>query len=388
MKRLLIATCALLGVAAAQNPANSVGLSPVHKWPMIKYKGCMDYTKIHSQEEFYQCEDKYLDGLIAQWKGQVKPGARLILSGNAQFLHGRGIARYSTETLIAFVREVAKSGAGRIDINPSTITWVKPIPESIAKYDAAIAEIRRLGMQISFNPTTFPGFDPPAKYADWQKISAKMFAELARRYKPEVFSVMHEPWSMDHRLGAHVTPEQWRGFIADSVRIVKEQSPSTKCVASFLPHEVDVLEAALKVKSLDGIGLDIYQEYDDFKTFDRMIKMAHDAGKFAYIAETGRPMITFRSGSLDFDPVASVADPQLGKLDPKWMQAMCLYAASRGLEAMTEFWTATFFSYSSPNGDPLTPQFNANVEKAMLAGEHTVAFTAFQELSKKYQAKR
>jgi hypothetical protein len=277
-----------------------------------------------------------------------------------------------------------EAGAGRIDINPSPKVWTKPVPESIAKYDAAIAEMRRLGIQVAFNPTTFPNFDPPAKYADWQQVSAKMYAELARRYKPDVFSVMHEPWSMDHRLGEHVTPQQWREYIETSVRIVKKESSGTKCVASFLPHEVDVLQEALKVKALDGIGLDIYQEYDDFQTFDRMIRMAKDAGKFAYIAETGRPMITFRSGSLDFDAIASVADPELGKLDGKWMQALALYAASRGLVALTEFWTSTFFSYSSQGPDPTTPQFATEVEKAMLRGAHTDTFEAFRALAAKY----
>lgn len=392
MKNLLIAVCAIAGVAVAQQPAQQAqpkgrfaATGPVHKWPMVKYQRCLDYNNIHTKDEFFACENSYLDGLIAQWKDQVKPGTKLVLSGQAQFLHGLGIARYSNETLIAYVRQMHEAHAGRIDMNPSPKAWLEPLPDTIAKYDVAIAEIKRLGMQIAFNPTTFPNFDPPAKYADWQQQSAKMYAEMARRYKPDVFSVMHEPWSMNLRLHEHVTPQQWRENVEANVRIVKRESPKSKCVASFLPNELDVLEEVLKVKELDGIGLDIYHEYDDFATFDKMIRMAHDAGKFAYVAETGRTMITFRMNTMDYDAVDSIADAQLGKLDPKWMEMMCLYAATRGLTAVTEFWTSPFFSYGDGSSmDPTTPQYAAAVEKAMLQGVHTPAFDAFKALAIKY----
>jgi hypothetical protein len=385
-RRLLIAWGALVA-AAAQQPGKMPGAEQALQWPLVKYINCLDRTKIHSKEEYYTCEDKYLDGLIAKWEKPAKSGRKLIFSANAQVLHALGIGNQTEERLATFVKAMKESGAGRVDMNPSPLAWLKPIPDTIAKYDFAIKEIRKAGMQISFNPTTFPGFDPRVKYDGWRDEALKMYAELARRYKPDVFSVMHEPWSMDHRLGEHVTPQQWHGFIGETCGVVKKESPNTLCVSSYLPMEMDVLEQALTVPALDGIGLDIYQEYDDFQTFDKMIQMAKAAGKFAYIAETGRTMITFRNGVIDFDAVASVPDPLLAKLDPKWMKAMTYYAMSRGMPALVEFWTATFFAYLEGEENPQTRAFNQAVEKGMMSGARTPTFTAFQALAKQYGRK-
>jgi len=386
MKRLLIATWALLWAAVAQQPRNPAGSAPVHKWPLVQYKGCLDYTRIHTREEYFKCQSAYIDGLIAKWQDQARPDHKLIFSGNETraFLHAGSIAREPLETLILYIDAMHEAGAGRIDINPSPSVWTKPAPESIAKYDAAIAHIRKLGMQLSFNPTTFPGLDPSVNYAEWRRVAPRIYAELARRYKPDVFSVMHEPWSMDHRLGEHVTPQQWREFVDSTVRVVKKESPNTKCVASFLPHEVDVLQEVLKAPALDGIGLDIYHEFDDFQTFDRMIGMARDAGKFAYLAETWRTMVTFRDGTLDFDPLATAPDTQLEQLDGKWIKALTLYAVSRRLEAITVFWTSSLFAYNDGSAAGTTREFAAAAERALRCGARTPTFAAYKALAAEY----
>jgi len=82
VKRLLTATLILWGAAAAQQPQKKMpayGLA--HKWPMVTYTGCLDYTRIHTKEQYLQCEEPYLDGLIAKWQGQAKPGGKTIVSG-------------------------------------------------------------------------------------------------------------------------------------------------------------------------------------------------------------------------------------------------------------------------------------------------------------------
>jgi hypothetical protein len=383
---VLILAFAVAGVAAAQQGRTSraTGLPPIHSYPWIKYKGCFDYNKIHSKEEFYRCEDAYIDSLIANWGKQVKPGQKLIFMGQAiPFLHGAVIGRFPVETLIKYLDAMQEAGSTVVDINPSPQVWLKPIPESIAKYDAALARARKLGMQISFNPTTFPGWDPLVDYNGYFKEAMIFYAELARRYKPDIFSVMHEPISMDHRLGGHVTPKQWAEFTAATCSLVKRESPDTKCVTSYLPCDIEVLEEVVKVPVLDGIGLDIYQEFDDFQTFDKMIAMAKANGKFAYIAETWRPMIIFRDGVLDNDPAASVPDLLLSKLDGKWFKAMTYYALTRGLEAMNVWWTSGFFAYDgSPSGT--SPEFGAAGEKALLRGERTATFSAFKALAAQF----
>ena len=298
--------------------------------------------------------------------------------------HAASIAREPVETLILYIDAMHEAGAGRIDINPSPSVWTKPVPEAIAKYDAAIAHARKLGMQVSFNPTTFPGLDPKVNYAEWRRLAPQMYAELARRYKPDIFSVMHEPWSMDRRLGEHVRPQQWLEFVNATVRAVKEQSPNTRCVASFLPHEVDVLQEVVKSPVLDGIGLDIYHEFDDFQTFDKMIAMAKEAGKFVYLAETYRTLVTFRDGTEDFDPLNTPPDEQLKTLDAKWIKALTLYAVTRKLEAITLFWTSSLFSYN--NGAPASTamEFAVTAEKALQHGGRTTTFEAYRAMAAKY----
>lgn len=386
LNMIVIVSLGFWGVAAAQQVRGMRAPEMAHKWPLVKYKGCLDYTKIHTREEYFQCESTYIDSLIAKWQDQAKPGQKLIFSGNETraFLHAASIGREPVDTLIEYVDAMHEAGAGRININPSPSVWTKPVPESIAKYDAAIAHARKLGMQISFNPTTFPGLDPRVNYAEWRRVAPRMYADLARRYKPDVFSVMHEPWSMDRRLGEHVTPEQWREFVDSTVREVKRESPNTKCVASFLPYETDVLEAVLKVPALDGIGLDVYHEFDDFKSFDTMIGMAREAGKFAYLAETFRTLVTFRNGTEDFDPLTTAPDAQMKDLDAKWLKALTLYAVTRRLEAITMFWTTCLFSYTDWSPASTTSQFVTASERALDRGARTATFESYKALAAKY----
>lgn len=378
--RLLLIAAVLAGIAAGQ------GRRPDFRdWPFVTYTGCLDPAKIHTIEAYYQCEDAYSDRIIKQFQAKTKPGSRLIFSCNFEFSHGLAVRGFSIESMKVWVDTMHDLGVERVDMNPTPGVWLKHDQASIAKYDQVIAYIHGKGMQISFNPTTFPG-EGVRGFDQWKKVATDMYAELARRYHPEIFSVMHEPFTFQFRIGTAPTPAQWRDFVETTIAVVKKESPETKCVTSFQIHEMDVLEELLKIPSLDGIGLDIYHQFDDFKTSDKMAKVANDAGKFAYIAESWRPMIKMHEGKPWWGDDFGVADPYLGKLDGKWMKAMTLYALSRHMPAVTFFWTFPLFTYDAENPDPVTNSkgYYPHAEKALLSGERTATYQALKSLIAEY----
>jgi hypothetical protein len=380
VRLLFIVIAGLLGVAIAQQPQ---GQKPPFKWPFVIYQGCMDGARIHTVEAYYQCQDAYLDRLIAEFEPQTKPGPQLIFSCNFQFAHGRTISKISLETMKAWVDIMHDLGMERVDINPTPTVWIQHDRDSIAKYDNILAYIHQKGMQIAFNPTTFAG-EGVNSYEDWKRVACEMYAELARRYHPEIFSVMHEPFTFVWRIGKAPSPAEWRDFTEATVHVIKKESPETKCVTSFLPHEMEVFQTLLKVPSLDGIGFNIFHQYDDFKTFDKMIQMTKNAGKFAYMAETQRTTVALIDGKPEYGDDYGVGNSYLGQMDGKWMKAMTLYALSRRLDGMTIFWSFPLFTYDDEHPNAVNAQYYLNSEKAMLRGQRTAAYAAFRSLIAKY----
>jgi hypothetical protein len=67
---------------------------------------------------------------------------------------------------------------------------------------------------------------------------------------------------------------------------------------------------------------------------------------------------------------------------------MTLYAASLGLEAITPFWTQTFFAYVPEDWSGLDPRYNRRVVEAVLRGERTPTYRSFEALIRELGAPR
>ena len=64
----------------------------------------------------------------------------------------------------------------------------------------------------------------------------------------------------------------------------------------------------------------------------------------------------------------------------KWLETIALYASTWGLEAVTPFWTQTFFKYVKKDGDALDPNYNQQVIEAINKGKRTKTFEAFKTI--------
>ncbi len=80
-------------------------------------------------------------------------------------------------------------------------------------------------------------------------------------------------------------------------------------------------------------------------------------------------------------------DQAFQPLDAKWLEAMATYASGWGLEAVTPFWTQTFFLYLPEDAGGLDWSYNSKVVEALAAGKRTDTFRAYQGLARRYGAR-
>ena len=207
---------------------------------------------------------------------------------NLFFAHEAWIKGVPADVLVKAVDAFKEAGVDRVDINPGQYPWTDGDAAVIAKYDAAVGRIRKLGLKLSLNPFYSATYHPVASFAEWQKRALALYADLAARYKPDNFVVLHEPGTMAARMGQDVTVAEWTGFVRALSLKVKEKSPGTRVGAGGLASDQTAIEAFIKMAAVEFITLDIYATAD-LPVCNAIIQKANAAGKPVYIGETWRP---------------------------------------------------------------------------------------------------
>ena len=343
-----------------------------------------------------------LDSLRAEL--QDKPLHPLLFSVNLFYAHGGVVKRFPAEVLLKCVDAFHEAGARRVDINLAIDPWRNGDAETIKKYDAVVARIRELGMTLAINPEVNHRHDPSETFDTWKAAALKVYPEIAHRYRPEMFAVIHEPTTMTSRLMPRIVPretkdyvqavteaigpQKWAEFAAAAVGRIKAASPKTRCAAGVLYYERPFLREFLTIKRLDAISLDIYG-LSRLRTYDQMIEAARRAGKTVYIEESWRetytdPMwakfknITPRPGG----------DAVFELIDSKWLETIAQYASARGLEAVTACGVTcmqTLFYYSTDgHGGNLDPVYMRHVVEAVNGGQRTKTFETLKRLTARY----
>jgi hypothetical protein len=324
-----------------------------------------------------------LDSFIARWS--PKAGPRLVFSGNLFFAHGAYISQFSTDTLTGYVDALRDAGATRIDLNPTPAAWVNNREDVIRKYDAIVNRARAAEMEVVFNPAFVQG-EGVRGFDQLRDAARQMYGEIARRYRPDVFTVIHEPGTMGTRLGVRVSPNEWAAFAKEMAIVVKTASPTTRCSAGVLHNEGEYLDAFLKVPELEMIGFDIYALAAVESHFVRMIESARTAGKSPYIEETWHPAVEVSNGQVRVSPGGGIGRKGFEDLDGKWLRAMTVFASAMQLEAITPFWTPTFFAYGDTPAEEsgVKLEFLRNAEHALQRGERTSTSRTYQELAAQF----
>jgi hypothetical protein len=220
---------------------------------------CAKEVKTFTQQQYLILMDKALDAIIEKCRKQ--PQHRLIFSANLFFAHEVCIKNMPLETLKKYVDALKEAGVHRIDINMGLFPWLDNHQETIQKYDALIDHIHHAKLQLAINPQYSVMYHKFGKFDDWKTAALKVYPEIAQRYQPDIFVVVHEPTVMNGRMGINVSLKKWRDFTQQAAIAVKEVSPGSRCGAGILvvlQSEWKYFDEFLALEELDIITFDIY----------------------------------------------------------------------------------------------------------------------------------
>src|SRR5580658_2938156 len=333
---------------------------------------------------------------IAAFQATLPPPThKIVFSGNLSEAQGGIIKSRPLTVLLQIVEGIKAAGGQRVDLNPG----VESIndPTVTAMYDAIVAHIRELGMQLAINPTVLNGeLGASPTFQDLQTAATTTFPALAARYHPDNFVIVHEPTTMDCRLGGTTpTVAQWDGFIRAIAPLIKSASPHTRVGAGdfYNPAENPYFVDFVTIPILDFLTMDIYDD-DKFQELDLWIELAHNAvdpthpnGKGIYVEETWIPKFlpmgippggACNPGGTDaYTPVGD-CDVAFASIAVSWIQAMTNWASVAGLEAITVYTTEAFFAYGTSGSDkPSESSYVSTVLSAVQNGQLTTAGQAF-----------
>lgn len=345
---------------------------------------CAQEVRAFTQRQYLILMDKALDEIIKKCRKQ--PQKKLNFSANLFFAHEVCIKNMPLETLKKYVDALKEAGVHRIDINMGLFPWLDNHQETIKKYDALIHHIRQAKLQLAINPQYSTMYHQFRKFDDWKTAALKVYPDIAQRYQPEIFIVVHEPTVMNDRMGVNVPPKEWQDFTQQAAIAVKKVSPGSRCGAGIvvaLQPEWRYFDVFLALEELDIITFDIYA-IKGLDAANKMIVQAKRQGKGVYIEETWRPAYYVphegKADTLDSISAKGIGNVAFQALDTKWLEAMALYAGTWGLEAVTPFWTQTFFKYVKEDGNALDPNYNREVIEAINKGKRTKTFEAFKKI--------
>ncbi len=360
-----------------------------------------------------------IDALTAQVGQASHP---IVFSANLVFANGAVIAGAPQDVLLNYVDGLKAAGAQRIDLNPGVTSINNPAVRNL--YDAVVRHIRELGLQLSLNPTAVVGeLGRGPTFQDFANMAMQTYPQMAARYQPDNFVVVHEPTTMQARLGGIQTSAQdWRDFIVAVAPLIKAASPRTRLGAGgfqngnaqlaslsamenayfqdFATNIPACAAAAAGAGCLDFMSMDIYNT-DTLTTipstcpgcssYTDWAKLAQSNGKGAYIAETWRPSYLpdplpndalspqgFLTKSLDDLSIMGAASPDFADLDASWLQAMAKFASANGMEALTVFTTQVFIAFGTAGHDKISDlTYNRSV-KAILGSQQAQITSAGQ----------
>ena len=349
----------------------------------------------HAVEGVTMSPDEWIHEMTAILKNlnkKLKPTARTKLTFRANlFFASEGAIRHvPLETLKKKVDAFKLAGVSGIDVNVGLFPWLENHALTVGKCDDLFAYIRDQGLTLTLNPIYTPVHHKVIDFNDFRVKAEKVWVEIARRYKPEILVVCHEPTTQATRMGFAVNPAEWAEFVRDMAGKIRAVSPATRLGAGLWPTEYEYFKEFIKIPELTYISFDIYGlRY--LKGVNRMIKEAKQAGKIVYVEETWRPpYFTGEITNIDTLMAESIGSSRFQEIDRLWLEFITLYASTLQLECVTPFWTQAFFKYVDvhPGDNALDPRYKLEVISAINNRERTRTYTRFRELIRAHGEKK
>jgi uncharacterized protein (TIGR03437 family) len=319
----------------------------------------------------------------------LTPAKPIMMGSNLILAQGTIIGSVDQKYLLDYVDGLKAAGVQRIDIDPGYTSLSDPAV--MAKYDAVVQHIRQLGLVLVINPEYNASQQPVTSFQQFQAAAVKGAAQIAARYQPDNFVIVHEPDTMAVRMGFSTTVQDWDGFIRAVAPLVRQSSPRTRlgagCFYGFTETastlENTYFEDFATIPDLDFLTMDIYVD-DSFSQFQQWAQLAYANGKAAYIEETWTPpyyangLPTDWTVGIDETSTVGPANSDFASLDNSWLHALALFAAANGMEAVTPEATPTFFHYGTAGADRISePAYDIAAIGAIAQGQLTPTGQAY-----------
>jgi uncharacterized protein (TIGR03437 family) len=351
-------------------------------------------TSLTTEQQFINT----VNAAIATESAALGPVAHpLVFSGSLVYANGATITGTRLSVLLDYVDGLKAAGAQRIDINPGVTSIYDP--NATALYDAVVRHIRELGLQLALNPEIVAGdFAAGATFADFQAAALTTYPQLAARYQPDNFVIVHEPTTMAARLGVQTAVSDWDNFIQTVAPLIKSASPQTRIGAGGFFGEDTFYRDFLGITSLDFMTMSIYDDAH-FAEYVQWAQEAHAAadathpnGKAVYIGQTWAPYYlpsplpaNWQVQTLDNVALVGSCNSDFTGMDTNWLQLMAQFASANGMEALTASNTQAFFQFGTANADrPADAAYSASVQAAIQQGQLTATGQSYMANSKQW----
>jgi uncharacterized protein (TIGR03437 family) len=309
------------------------------------------------------------------------PGKPIIMGANLEYAHGLAIPTTDLASLLGYADGLKAAGAQRIEFNPGYLSLQDPAV--MAKYDALVQHIRQLGLMLAINVEYIQTQQPVTNFQQFQDAAVGGAAQIAARYQPDNFVIVHEPDTMAARMGIPTTVADWDAFIRAVAPLVRQSSPHTRLgagcyygpstpqTATDVQQENAYFNDFATIPDLDFLTMDIYND-DTFSQYQQWAQLAQASGKGVYIEETWIPHYLANGIPSDWEAVGldniSTVGPtsaDFASLFGPWIHAMALFASANGMESVTPFTTPAFFQYGTTGAD--APEENAYARQVVSA---------------------
>jgi uncharacterized protein (TIGR03437 family) len=385
-----------VGVSAPSQVTNQVALTGTGLVP----QSASDVTKIaslSSEQQFINATNT----AISTESGSLGPATHpLVFSGNLVYATGSVIDSVRQSVLLDYVDGLKAAGVQRVDLNPG-VTSIND-PAATALYDAVVRHIRELGLQLAINPEVTVGeLGKTPTFQDLQDAATVTYPQLAARYQPDNFVIVHLPTTMAARLGIAATVAQWDGLIRAVAPLIKTASPHTRLGAGGYDAESSYYQDFLGIQALDFLTMTIFDD-NNFPEYVQWAQEAqasadptHPNGKGVYIDETWAPFYLpaqlpsdWQVETLDSLALVGSCNSDFASLDANWLQLMSQFASANGMEAVTAYTTEAFFLYGTANADkPAETAYAASAQQSILQGQLTATAQAYVADSQKWGIK-
>ncbi|MCK4533237.1 fibronectin type III domain-containing protein [bacterium] len=246
------------------------------------------------------------------------------------------------------------------------VMYIRPQVYSSQKvrYDDLINKIRSEGKKL-FIGARFN--DVPMTFEEYSIQLSSYTQNIIASIKPDYYGIVIEPQTMQAKHSFNVSVSSWVALVGQISDLSKQMNPDTKTSVGGHKEELEFLQLASNISSMDIIGFNlydnqgIYPEYSGYlglgDVVGETIDFANSKGKETWLMETWTTWI----GSDAMDQ----------QIDGKWIKVMAYYAVKHNMKAITPFFTGKFVYYGS---NPV------EFKSALDSGQRTTVFYAYKEL--------